>query len=68
MINRLFLDHPASVDESYGAHFLFALRFSVTLFGAALAALVHALVPALFEKTASRMVAGLYAQTHNRGR
>ncbi len=65
-IARLFTTHPASVDETYGQHFLFALRFSGTLFVAALAALVHALLPFLFEKTASRMVAKLYARTHNR--
>jgi len=28
---------------------------------------VHAVVPAVFEKTASRIVADLYAKTHNRG-
>ena len=25
---KVFLDHPASVDESYFAHMRFALRFS----------------------------------------
>lgn len=67
MIKQVFLDHPASVDESYGQHFRFALTFSLTLFGAAFAALVHALIPCLFEKTASRRVAALYNRTHNRG-
>jgi hypothetical protein len=67
MLTRVFTEHPASVGESYGAHFLFALRFSLALFAAAGAALVHALVPCLFQKTASRIVAKLYARTHNRG-
>ena len=67
MINRVFLNHPASVDETFGQHFLFALTFSGTLFFAAFAALLHAFVPAACEKTASRIVAGLYARTHNRG-
>ena len=67
MMKRIFLDHPASVDETYGEHFLFALRFSLSLFGAAFAALLHALIPAMFEKTASRKIAELYARTHNRG-
>ncbi|MEO0329153.1 MAG: DUF6356 family protein, partial [Pseudomonadota bacterium] len=35
---RLMLDHPASVDEGYFEHFLFALRFSGTLFFAGFAA------------------------------
>lgn len=67
MIQRIFLDHPATVDETYGQHFLFALKFSGALFAAAGAALVHALIPCLFEKTASKAVARLYARTHNRG-
>lgn len=66
-ITTLFTAHPASVDESFGEHFLFALRFSGLLFAAAGAALVHALLPFLFEKTASRIVAKLYDRTHNRG-
>ena len=68
MIKRVFLNHPASVDETFWEHFLFALTFSATLFAAAFAALIHALIPCLFEKTASRLVAQLYHRTHNRGR
>ncbi|MEL7259597.1 MAG: DUF6356 family protein [Pseudomonadota bacterium] len=62
-----FTEHPASVDESYGEHFRFALGFAGTLFLAAGAALIHALLPFAFEKTASKMVARLYVRTHNRG-
>jgi hypothetical protein len=68
MITRMFFDHPASVDESYGEHARFAFGFSMKLFAAAGAALVHAIIPCLFEKTASRIIADLYARTHNRGR
>ena len=39
----------------------------IWLFGAAFAALVHAVLPFAFERTASRKVAALYARTHNRG-
>lgn len=67
MFARLFLDHPRSVDETYGQHFLFALRFAGLLGMAAGAALVHAILPFAFEKTASRIVAQLYAKMHNRG-
>ena len=67
MIQRVFLDHPAKVDETFSQHMFFAAKFSGLLFLAASAALVHALVPCLFEKTASRIVAQLYAKTHNRG-
>ena len=68
MFQKIFLDHPASVDESYLQHLAFALRFAVLLFAAAFAALVHAIIPCLFEKTASRLVVDLYARTHTRGR
>ena len=30
----LFTDHPASVDETYGEHMMFAWRFSFRLFKA----------------------------------
>lgn len=67
-VNRLFTNHPASVDETYLQHAGFALKFSGLLAIAALAALVHAVLPFACEKTASRIVARLYARTHNRGR
>lgn len=67
MIDRIFLDHPRHVDESYLEHMAFASKFSGKLFLAAGAAAVHAVIPCLFEKTASKIVAGLYAKTHNRG-
>ena len=67
MINKVFLNHPHSVDETYLEHAFFAGKFSLKLFAAAFCALVHAFIPAAFEKTASRMIAEMYAKTHNRG-
>lgn len=67
MITKTFLDHPRSVDETYLEHAAFAGKFSVKLFAAGLCALIHAVIPCLFEKTASRMIAEMYAKTHNRG-
>ena len=67
MIQRIFLNHPSTVDETFFQHMGFALRFAFSLFAAAGAALVHAFVPCLFEKTASRIIATLYERTHNRG-
>jgi len=67
MITRVFLTHPRSVDESYAEHAVFAGGFALRLFLAAGAALVHAIIPCLFEKTASRMIADMYARTHTRG-
>ena len=65
-IARLFLDHPASVDETYFGHMAFAAWFSGRLMLAAGAAIVHAILPFMFETTASRIVRELYERTHNR--
>jgi hypothetical protein len=65
-LHRLFLSHPESVEESYGEHFAFALGFAARLFGAGLAALVHALIPCLFETTASRMIREMHARIASR--
>lgn len=65
-IQRLFVDHPASVEESYFEHMRFALSFSASLFVAAFAALAHALVPGAFEKTASNKIRQMYGRIHNR--
>lgn len=66
-IKAIFLDHPASVDESFWQHFRFALTFSFWLFCAAFAALVHALIPCMFEKTGSNIIRRLYAKIEHRG-
>ena len=65
-LQRLFLAHPQTVDESYGEHFWFALGFAAKLFGAAGAALVHAVIPCLFEKTASRMIREMHERITSR--
>ena len=51
-----FTAHPASVGESYFGHMRFASRFAARLFAIAGAALVHAVIPALFETTASDQI------------
>ncbi|MEW9807219.1 DUF6356 family protein [Mesorhizobium marinum] len=65
-IAKLFTEHPASVDESYFGHMAFAAWFASRLFMAGGAALVHAVLPFLFETTASRIVRELYERTSNR--
>lgn len=65
-IARLFLDHPASVDETYFEHMRFAGWFAATLFVAALAAAVHAVLPFLFESTASTAINRMHTRIHNR--
>ena len=66
MIHRIFLDHPAEVDETYTEHMRFALGFAGLLLLAGGAALIHALIPALCRTTAGRIVKQLHARIVNR--
>ena len=64
---KFFTEHPASVNETYWQHFGVAFSFALALFGAAFAALVHAFLPACFEKTASLKISELHDRlVHNR--
>lgn len=60
MIQRLFVAHPASVGESYGEHFRHALTFSGAMFLGAFACLVHAVIPSMFARTGSGIIARLH--------
>jgi len=65
-LSRLFTEHPQTVDETYFQHMRFAAGFAVRLLGAGCAAIVHAVLPFLFEKTASRMINDMHHRMHNR--
>lgn len=58
--NRLFTDHPESVDETYGQHFVHALGFGLRMIWGGLQCLVHAFVPGLCEKSGSTMICELH--------
>lgn len=60
MIRRIFTAHPASVGESYGAHFFHALSFAAAMLAGASACFMHALIPSLFAKTGSRIITQLH--------
>ena len=62
ILQRVFLDHPATVDETYFGHMRFALGFAFWLMVAGAAAVIHAFVPALCETTASRILKRLHAR------
>ena len=49
-----FTAHPASVGESYGEHFGFALAFGARMMLGGVAAILHAVFPFLFITIASR--------------
>lgn len=66
MLDRLFFFHPRSVGESYAQHAKTAAKFGTAMISGGLACLVHALVPAFFERTASSRVKQLYADMKGR--
>ena len=63
---RIFVDHPRSVDETYFQHLRFAGWFAARLLMAGGAALIHAIIPCLFEKTASRLISEMHARLTSR--
>ena len=60
MLRHLFTDHPKSLGMSWAGHGKGAVAIGVTMVGAGLACLVHALVPGMFTETAGRTVKGLH--------
>jgi len=60
MIKRLFLEHPASVGETYFEHMGVSASFGAAMFRGALACFVHALLPNLCTRTGSTVVAQLH--------
>ena len=66
MFRRLFLSHPQQAGESYFQHQRVALSFALPLLGAGLAAVVHAIVPALHQRTAGDIIRRLYGRVEQR--
>jgi hypothetical protein len=62
MIDRLFRDHPASVNETYLEHMAVAGSFGWAMLKASCACFVHALVPGLCERTGSRIITQLHGR------
>ena len=62
MFRSLFLSHPEAVGETYLEHQGVALTFAAELLAAGFACAVHALVPALFPRTASRAIERLHVR------
>ena len=58
MLDKLLMEHPRDIGESYGEHAGHALFIGIKLMTAGLACLVHAVLPGLFVRTASAAVPG----------
>jgi len=60
MIDKLFLEHPKSVGESYWEHLYMASCFSGRMLFGAVACFIHALIPGLCVKTGSKTITELH--------
>lgn len=62
MLYNLFFKHPHDVGQTYLQHCATALEFGGTMIVAGAACLLHAFVPRVFERTASKAVNTLHAR------
>jgi hypothetical protein len=60
MSKNPFIDHPASVGETYGEHLRAASGFGFSMILGGLACLVHGLLPFCFLRTGSSTIARLH--------
>lgn len=60
MIGRIFGAHPRSVGETYWEHFIVAGSFGLALIAGGAKALVHAVLPNVFETAGSDTVRRLH--------
>ena len=66
-MNYLFHDHPAQMGETYFQHMWEALWTGSAMIAAGMAALVHGLIPALFQTTASDLARRVARRVDDRG-
>lgn len=60
MFKKLFVEHPESVGESYFEHMRMAFGFGFTMMAAAIACIIHGLIPGLFKTTGRKTVICLH--------
>ena len=60
LFRSIFIEHPASVDETYTQHCISALSFGTKMVVAGVACMVHALLPVLFVTRGSDTVCSLH--------
>ena len=66
---KLFTEHPASVDETYGEHFAMATGFGLRMILGGFACMIHGIFPFLFVRTGSTQVSALHnVMVENRNR
>jgi hypothetical protein len=66
--NRLFVDHPREVKESYLHHMAASSRFGFRLLKLAGCAFLHALVPGVHKATVSKSICCMAEELDGRAR
>jgi hypothetical protein len=60
LLRSLFVEHPASVDETYLEHLISAVSFGTKMIVAGVACMVHGLLPAVFVTRGSDTICALH--------
>ena len=61
-LKKAFVDHPASVNETYSEHFCVASSFGWRMMFSGLACLIHGFLPFMFVTTGSRVIGQLHEE------
>ena len=61
MFNRIFLDHPTTVGETYREHFGVATGFGATMIVGGIKAVLHGFFPSICQTSGSDTVRKLHA-------
>lgn len=59
-LRRLFTDHPATVNETYGQHFASAMSFGLRMIWGGLVCIAHAFVPGVCCSKGSEIIGELH--------
>lgn len=59
------MQHLKDKNVSYLAHMFCAIKYAIKLYFASQILLVHAIIPSLFETTASDIIKGIIKETDN---
>lgn len=62
MITKAFTEHPESVGETYGEHFVHASSFGIRMILGGFACMLHGILPFLFVKTGSNQIQTLHGK------
>jgi len=64
--DRLFLEHPRDVGETYWQHMAHSASYGFRIMGIAFYAFVHALIPGVFKTHASQRICALADELDDR--